>query len=79
MPEDTPLQRAIAIVGGQSALARHLGISQAAVWNWLNKPLPVPAEHAPTIERVTGGRVTKNQLRPDLWLPDAAAAKDAAA
>lgn len=61
------LTRAVEIAGGQSALARHLKVSQAAVWHWLNKPIPVPAEHVAGIELATAGKVTRHDLRPDLW------------
>ena len=71
-PQDTPrhhLERAIELVGGQSALARACGIKQGHVWAWLNKTSKCPAEHVLSIEEATGGTVTRHQLRPDLY-PD---------
>lgn len=68
MDVDSPLQRAVKIVGGQSALGRAVGVSQQAVWNWLRMP-QVPAEYAPKIEAATDGQVTRSDLRPDLWPP----------
>lgn len=61
------LQRAIRIVGGQAALARACGCKQQHVWNWINRDRRVPAEFVLAIERATGGRVTRHQLRPDIY------------
>lgn len=64
------LQIAIAVAGGQSALARGCGVVQQVVWNWLNRSAGrVPPEHCPAIERATAGRVTADELRPDvIWV-----------
>lgn len=67
------LTRAIAIVGGQTQLARLLGVKQANVWHWLNKADRVPGEYVIAIEKATGGEVTRHDLRPDLY-PDPQAA-----
>jgi len=66
--ETEALERAIAIKGSQSALARAVGKKQAHVWYWLNKG-QVPAEIAPKIEAATGGQVSKENLRPDVFGP----------
>ena len=63
------LTKAIAIVGGQTQLARLLGVKQANVWHWLKKADRVPGEYVLAIEKATGGEVTRHQLRPDLY-PD---------
>lgn len=63
------LTKAIAIVGGQTQLARLLGVKQANVWHWLKKAGRVPGEYVLAIEKATGGEVTRHQLRPDLY-PD---------
>jgi TorA maturation chaperone TorD/DNA-binding transcriptional regulator YdaS (Cro superfamily) len=63
------LEKAIAIVGGQTQLARLLGVKQANVWHWLKKAERVPGEYVLAIEKATGGQVTRHQLRPDLY-PD---------
>jgi DNA-binding transcriptional regulator YdaS (Cro superfamily) len=66
-----PLQRAIALVeGGQSGLARAIGgtVKQGHVWYWLHaKDGQVPAEYCQAIEAATGGRVTRFELRPDVF------------
>lgn len=68
------LQRAIDLVGGQSALARALGepVKQAHVWYWLKGAGRVPAEYCAAIERATEGKVTRHDLRPDLFESEAA-------
>lgn len=61
------LERAVKHCGGQAGLARLLGKKQAHVWNWLNRDRRVPAEQVLPIERATGGKVTRYELRPDLY------------
>lgn len=68
----TALETAINIVGGQTQLARLLGVKQANVWHWLKKAGRVPGEYVLAIETATGGQVTRHELRPDLY-PDAQA------
>ncbi|WP_372382155.1 YdaS family helix-turn-helix protein [Xanthomonas sp. NCPPB 1068] len=68
----TPLERAVAAAGGQSALARTLStaervVRQGHVWAWINRPLPVPAEFCRPIEAATG--VSRHDLRPDVFGP----------
>jgi DNA-binding transcriptional regulator YdaS (Cro superfamily) len=72
MSETAALERAVAIVGSQSALARKLGLKQAHIWNWLNKTKRVPGEAVLGIEAATDGKVTRTELRPDLYPPEAA-------
>lgn len=74
MKYETPvdaLKAAIEISGGQSALASKLPpdkngrpISQARVWNWVNRGQQTPAENCPDIEALTG--VSCESLRPDV-------------
>jgi DNA-binding transcriptional regulator YdaS (Cro superfamily) len=68
------LQKAVSIAGSQKALADQIGVVQSAVANWLKRE-SVPAEHCLPIEKATGGRVTRQELRPDdahrIW-PDLA-------
>jgi DNA-binding transcriptional regulator YdaS (Cro superfamily) len=64
------LARAVEEVGGQTALARAIGgpVKQGHVWYWLNaKDGLVPAEHCLAIERATSGRITRFDLRPDIF------------
>ena len=64
----SPIAKAIEIVGGQSALARAIGgsVKQAHVWYWLNADR-VPPEHCAAIEAATAGKVTRHELRPDVF------------
>lgn len=73
MKTETPvdaLAAAVKIASGQSSLAEKLSalspqpVSQARVWNWINRDQRAPAEMCPLIERVTG--VVCERLRPDV-------------
>lgn len=59
------LQTAIDYAGGQTELARRLGVRQSLVSMWKTRG-NVPAEHCPGIERATEGFVRCEQLRPDV-------------
>lgn len=64
----TPLESlkdAVALAGSQSAFARICGVSQAAVWKWLQNGKRLPAEHVLTVEAATG--VSRHLLRPDIY------------
>lgn len=59
------LLKACSVAGGQSALARKMGLkSQGSVSAWLAKGR-VPAERVLKIEALTG--VSRHRLRPDLY------------
>ena len=60
------LERAIEIAGGQSALAKKLGKLPSHLQYWRFKGFP-PAEIVAAIVEATGGKVSKSDLRPDLW------------
>ncbi|MBI3157617.1 MAG: helix-turn-helix domain-containing protein [Burkholderiales bacterium] len=56
----------ISDLGGPTAVARMLGIKPPSVIGWGGRP---PADRCPSIERATDGRVTVEQLRPDVrWV-----------
>jgi len=65
------LVTAVSIIGGQAQLARLLGVSQPNVWHWLHKAERVPAEYVLKIEQATGGKVSRHDLRPDIYPPAA--------
>lgn len=50
-------------VGSVSRLAIMLGIKRPALYQWTR----VPAERVSAIVAATGGRITRHQLRPDLY------------
>lgn len=55
------------IVGSQVELASLIGVSPAAVNQWISGHRPVPVERCLAIERATHGAVTRRDLRPDDW------------
>lgn len=74
METPSPLERACNEVGGQSALAKRLGCTPAAVNQWLKVVRPIPRESAADIERITDGKVSCEDLLPAVaWVrvPDA--------
>jgi DNA-binding transcriptional regulator YdaS (Cro superfamily) len=60
------IERAAFAVGGQTALARELGLRPQTVQKMCSKGR-VKAEHVLPIERITKGAVTRHELRPDLY------------
>jgi len=61
----TPLEKAMQTLGGASALASAIGVSNSAPSMWKVRG-NVPAEHCPAIEQATGGAVRCEDLRPDV-------------
>jgi DNA-binding transcriptional regulator YdaS (Cro superfamily) len=60
------IDKAIQAAGGQSALARLIGVRQSHIWNWANRDRQgVPPNHVLSIEKVTG--VSRHELRPDIF------------
>lgn len=51
----------------QTEFAARLGRSQGLVWQWLNGHRPIAATQALAIERITGGEVSRYELRPDVY------------
>ena len=59
--------KAISLFGSQAKLAKQISLSQAAVSKWkLGESLPT-GKNARAIEIATGGRVTRGELRPDIF------------
>ncbi|GAB2507279.1 helix-turn-helix domain-containing protein [Microbulbifer agarilyticus] len=65
------IQRAIKAANTtQKGLADALGLkSQGQVSQWVKGVRPIPATHCVAIERITGGAVTRYELRPDVFGP----------
>lgn len=55
--------------GGQTAVARRLGVSQGLVWQWINGKTRITPERAKDIEAKTDGVITRHDLRPDIYGP----------
>ena len=53
-------------VGGPSAAARMLGVSVQAVCFWRDGERKFPAESCPTVEKLSGGAIRCEDLRPDV-------------
>lgn len=63
----TPIERAIKIVGTQEDLAEEVGVSQPTVSSWVTSRRKIAPKHCRKIELLTGGVVTRCQLRPDIF------------
>lgn len=61
------LEKAIEIAGGQSALGRLIDRDQKAIWAWINTTQKVPAEDVLKIESAVDGKVSRYDLRPDVY------------
>jgi DNA-binding transcriptional regulator YdaS (Cro superfamily) len=65
---DSPLKAAIRLAGGQTALARTLGIRAPSIIGWGDT---APLSRCAAIEAATGGAVRADDLRPDVeWRRD---------
>ena len=62
------LNKVIQIVGSQERLASLLNIKQQNISVWLTKG--IPAKRVLEVERLTGGKVTRYELKPDLYPRD---------
>lgn len=66
------LDKALDLIGTQTDLAEKLRainpkIQQAHISGWKRSKKGVPSQYCGAIEKLTGGQVTKRQLRPDLF------------
>ncbi len=60
------IKNAIKEVGSQSELARRCGVQPQAVQQWKNSG-SVPPKRVLQIEAATSGKVTRHELRPDIY------------
>ena len=60
------VEKAISIMGGQTALANELGITPQAVNHWVTVG-QVPINRVTKIEKATKNKVTRAELRPDIF------------
>lgn len=64
----TPLERAIELAGGQSALASKINRQQGHVHYWLrHAKAGVPPSAAIDIENALDGKISRHDLRPDIF------------
>lgn len=61
------IKRACEVVGGRAALAEAIGVTPSFISQLVNGERPIPAERVLAIEHATGGKVTRYQLRPDVF------------
>lgn len=72
---DEALTEAVRIIGGNSAVAKIFDISREAVSQWER----CPAERVLAVSDATGGKITPEALRPDIFRPRPAPDSQAAA
>lgn len=67
------IRKAVKLAGGQVALAKKVAeitgrpVVQSHVWNWMNRNERVAAEWVIPIETAVEGRVSRHDLRPDIY------------
>lgn len=72
-PEQSALEKAIDLAGSEEKLGELIGYSQPAV-NKAKKRGRASAEMAAKIDAALAPKITKTELRPDLWPPEKAVA-----
>lgn len=66
--EKQALEDAINIAGGQTALAKKLGVKQQTVFVWLKKGLPL--KRVLEVEKATNRKISRYQLKPLFYPQD---------
>ena len=66
------LEKAIDILGGVQATADKFGLSYMAIRQWREREVPV--KHCISLERMTDGAVTCEELRPEVFAKSGKAA-----
>ena len=70
--QNAAVVRAIEIAGSQQALADTLGCVQSAISKRLYGQVPITGDWAVDVERALKGKITREELRPDLFRRSAA-------
>lgn len=65
--DEKALNKAVKIIGSKYKLAKALGLNPSNVYQWPTRHKRIPAKHVIKIEKLTGGKVTRHELRPDLY------------
>ncbi|HCI4354601.1 TPA: transcriptional regulator [Raoultella ornithinolytica] len=60
------MAKAVYVAGGQSSLAKKVGVTQGAVWKWVRGIKKVSPVHAVAVSNAVNGVVQPYELRPDL-------------
>lgn len=66
MESETPIAQAVSRLGGPRAAAVKLEVSLPLIYFWLSGKRGFPAEKCPVVERLTGGEIRCEMLRPDI-------------
>jgi len=61
------IKKAINLLGSQTLLAKEVGVSQPAIHKWLHGSNLVSPRFVLLIEQATEGKVTRYELRPDIY------------
>lgn len=61
------LKKVLKHVGGQNALARLLSVAQPSVYRWVHNAQRIPAEHVLKIEKALNGKISRHEIRPDIY------------
>jgi len=67
MPPRQAIAHAVTIIGGQVATADALGCSQAIVSLWVSGGRKPSAAKTKELERLTGGQIKREWIRPDIF------------
>ncbi|HDS1200778.1 YdaS family helix-turn-helix protein [Shewanella algae] len=59
------VEKAVRIIGGQTATAKQFGIGQSHVWKWLNVFKQAPAKYVKKLSALTNNEVTVEELLAD--------------
>ncbi|WP_341477931.1 transcriptional regulator [Pseudomonas viridiflava] len=65
--KERPVETVVRLAGGQAKLARLCSTSQPRIWQCINRNQKVPADLVIPFEKAVDGRVTRHELRPDLY------------
>jgi len=61
------ITEAVSLIGTQKKVADLVGVPPACVSQWCNGIRKVPPRHCRVIECATNGRITRYDLRPDIF------------
>jgi DNA-binding transcriptional regulator YdaS (Cro superfamily) len=67
MKKNKPLLKIIKEVGSATELAKKLKVSQPYVSHWLSGRKPIPATKVKLLVELSNGKVTEEELRPDVF------------
>ena len=66
------IERAAEVAGGRTALATKIAVSSSFISQMITGTRPIPPKLCRAIELATEGKVTREELRPDIFADTAA-------